>query len=405
MKTCSKYKMRWSICALMCMMGTSLYAEEMPLDQVTMSAEVDSAKVECLVQTENPIEVSAEEPVAEAISTEAETAEALANTAVTSQEEPEKRMNIFRRFAKAFGARDPEYLDPMKYELVVRPQNVEFFQNYKVSVKDDEGNVQSLRMSPHHSVKFGVALGWRWLVLGYSVNVAKPLKDRQQFEFTFSLLSRMLSLDLLLINHKGGNFKVDSSKGFDTNLSKGAVLPGVKAFTAGANAYYMFNHARYSYTAAYSHSNLQKRSAGSWILGVQLNKQRLEMGDNPGLPTAFKDLKFDYAKYNITGGYGYNWVLAPNFMVSATVMPAIGFNQVTNEKATAGNVLNNFKRLNFDFQTRMGFVYNTGRWYTGAYATTNVYDYRFNKTSMSNVVNYLNIYVGMNFFKQKRYRD
>ena len=70
MKTFSKYKMRWSMCALMCLFGTSLYAEETPVDQVTMSTEVDSAKVECLVQTENPIEVSAEEPVTEVISTE-----------------------------------------------------------------------------------------------------------------------------------------------------------------------------------------------------------------------------------------------------------------------------------------------------------------------------------------------
>ena len=394
------------LCAMMCLAGTSLHAETIASDSISTDMNVDSVQLVSMSQSsEDAIVIPVDETVVELVAANATEDEVMLISA-----EPEQRMNIFRRFAKAFGARDPEYLDPMKYELVVRPQNVEFFQNYKVSVKDDEGNVQSLRMSPHHSVKFGVALGWRWLVLGYSINVAEPRKDRNLFEFSFNLHSRMLALDLLLINHKAApeetpSFRINSSKGFDTPLSKGTYLPGVKAFTAYANAYYMFNHDKYSYTAAYSHSNLQKRSAGSWILGVQFNKQRLEMGNHAAMPDAFKNLKFDYAKYNITGGYGYNWVVAPNFLVSATVMPAIGFNQVINEKATAGNVLSAFKNLNFDVLTRVGFVYNTGRWYTGAYATTNVYDYKFNKTGMSNVVNYLNVYVGMNFFKQKRYRD
>ena len=173
------------LCAMMCLAGTSLHAETIASDSISTDMNVDSVQLVSMSQSsEDAIVIPVDETVVEPVAANATEDEGMLISA-----EPEKRMNIFRRFAKAFGARDPEYLDPMKYELVVRPQNVEFFQNYKVSVKDDEGNVQSLRMSPHHSVKFGVALGWRWLVLGYSINVAEPRKDRNLFEFSFNLHS------------------------------------------------------------------------------------------------------------------------------------------------------------------------------------------------------------------------
>ena len=196
------------LCAMMCLAGTSLHAETIASDSISTDMNVDSVQLVSMSQSsEDAIVIPVDETVVEPVAANATEDEAMLISA-----EPEKRMNIFRRFAKAFGARDPEYLDPMKYELVVRPQNVEFFQNYKVSVKDDEGNVQSIRMSPHHAVKFGVALGWRWLVLGYSINVAEPRKDRNLFEFSFNLHSRMLALDLLLINHKAAPEETPSEK-------------------------------------------------------------------------------------------------------------------------------------------------------------------------------------------------
>ena len=92
------------------------------------------------------------------------------------------------------------------------------------------------------------------------------------------------------------------------------------------NGYYVFNGRRYSQAAAYNQSVIQRRSAGSLLLGATIfassldmaekeNALLLEMGSCPG--------SMSLGEINVGLGYGYNWVPARGWVVNAMVMPTI----------------------------------------------------------------------------------
>ena len=66
------------------------------------------------------------------------------------------------------------------------------------------------------------------------------------------------------------NYRLTRASGFDSEASKNInkiAFSGIDTYLQNLNAYYVFKHKKFSYSAAYSQSGQQKRSAGSFILG------------------------------------------------------------------------------------------------------------------------------------------
>lgn len=331
-----------------------------------------------------------------------------------------KRKRLIRRFIDAFNAMDTTYIVPNYYNFAAMLQNTNFIQSYKIRAKDANGNSQSIRMRPQTAAKIGPYFGWRWIFLGCTFDVLHPKRVGEQTELSLSLYSQMLGLDAIYIKNKG-NFKINSVNGFGESLDtevRNVEFSGAETFTASVNAYYIFNHTRFSYPAGFAQSTVQRKSAGSWIVGLRFNHQRLNF-DSSKLPERMqiggvegdvpicdnlKMTKFNYSNYSISGGYAYNWVFAPRFLLAVSMTPSIGLNHAKGEKINSGTLFYNVKKLNFDVITRLGVVYNTNRWFVGASAISHIFDYKKSQISMSNVVNYVNVYVGVNFHKRKQYR-
>lgn len=95
----------------------------------------------------------------------------------------------------------------------------------------------------------------------------------------------------------------------------------IRAYQFGANAILLFNGKKFSYNAAFSQSQLQKKSAGSAIMAFSLRFSELKSGDL--IPDSVKmfygsisDLQRNrnYAFY-LQGGYGFN--LTKNYIYFA----------------------------------------------------------------------------------------
>lgn len=103
--------------------------------------------------------------------------------------------------------------------------------------------------------------------------------------------------------------------------------------TVSANVHYFFNHRKYSQSAAYNFSRYQLKSAGTWMVGLSYDHQRIGMDFSKlpkdmleYLPTLKTNYNFHYRDYDVLAGYGYNWVLKPRkWLVNATVLPSIGY--------------------------------------------------------------------------------
>lgn len=334
-----------------------------------------------------------------------------------------KAKNWLKRFFRNFDDYDTDYISPNYYNYTAMLQNTNFYQVYRMKGTDADGHTQTLQMAPSPSFKVGPYFGWRWIFLGYTFDVSHPGSAGATTEFSLSLYSSMLGCDLVYIRNTG-DFTLRKVTGFSDEVTRsvqGSQFSGMDSYTAAVNVYYVFNHRHFSYPAAYAQSTVQRKSCGSWMLGLSYSKQRVEFdytrlpqqllssgtGETSSGNTLIDELKIshvEYQSYNLSGGYAYNWVFARNCLFSLSLTPALGFKQAGGERLSGESIWLNVKNLKFDFISRAGIVWNNSHFFAGASLITHLYDYQKDSYSMSNYVNYLNIYVGFNFHRKSQYR-
>ena len=324
--------------------------------------------------------------------------------------------NIFVRFVRSFNAMDTAYIIPNYYNYTAMIQNTNFRQDIRLKGESENGESQSIFLSPNPAFKIGPYFGWRWIFLGYTFDLGHPKAAGKTTEFNLSLYSSMLGADLIYIRNTG-DFTIKRVDGFGDTDMRYKGFNGLNTYTACINAYYVFNHKRFSYPAAFAQSTVQRKSCGSWILGIRYDKQKITFDHtllpekliNPALggTEVVDQLKFNkinYRNYSVSGGYAYNWVFAKNCLFSASLVPSVGYKQAKGEKISGEEFWLNIKNLNIDFITRAGLVWNNSRWFAGASFVNHLYDYRRERLSLTNSVSYLNIYFGLCFNRRKEYR-
>ena len=94
------------------------------------------------------------------------------------------------------------------------------------------------------------------------------------------------------------------------------------------NGYYVFNGRHYSQAAAYNQSVIQRRSAGSFLLGATWYQSSSDYSNKKNaemilLSNNVNRIKLHQA--NIGFGYGYNLVPFRGFVINAMAMPTLSF--------------------------------------------------------------------------------
>lgn len=306
---------------------------------------------------------------------------------------------------------DSLYIEPNHYDWTLMVQNTNFYQVFALIGRTDDGTRQTIEFAQKPSYKVGPYIGWRWIFLGYTFDLSRLSHAANRTEASLSIYSKRLGGDIVFIKNSG-DFTIRRTTGFDgveRKQFKGTSFSGMSTYTMSINAYYVFNHHHFSYPAAYNQSTVQKRSAGSGILGFRYDHQRLNF-DHTQLPSTLIDqlcdeLQFShisYRNYSICGGYAYNWVFARNWLFAVSLTPAIGIKKMSGEKLSGAEIANHFKNFNVDFVARAGLVWNTQKYFAGISLVSHLYDYRRDQLSIANSVNYLNTYVGFYFGDKKK---
>ena len=205
----------------------------------------------------------------------------------------------------------------------------------------------------------------------------------------------------------------------NTSAMNGIPFGGLTSSIKGFNAYYIFNHHRFSYPAAFSQSTVQRRSAGSWLAGLGYTNHTLLMDwqslnsmmekklgetifDNV-LDSTLQSGKVKYTDMSLSVGYAYNWVFAHNWLLAASLSVALAYNQSQGQLRHKFINFKDFssKNVNLDGISRFGLVYNNSRWYAGLSAIFHAYNYRRANFSTNNIFGNINLYVGFNFGRRK----
>lgn len=154
-------------------------------------------------------------------------------------------------------------------------------------------------------------------------------------------------------------------------------LPNLRSTTIYANAYYGFNDETYSHRALLWQSQAQRKSAGSWLMGVSLGYDHIYT-DSAFIPA---DAVYDYWEIrNVTGyetttaavnlGYTHHFAFYDHWSLGLMFAPGVAATYGQVEEEGGGTRAPNF-HLSAMSETRVLLSYHRDRWFGGLAA--NVY--------------------------------
>ena len=252
---------------------------------------------------------------------------------------------------KAKSKVDPSYIEvpdkPWRVILRYKENAVDVDYKHSADFPDTHERIEwQLCFEPPVASSIGFWVGYRGLGFSYAKSLTKNAGRYYSFSSTgakYGINFRLRRFQTKDANFSAAAYKDGQMDGepYDTAFS----MPSpVWIRSVYVNGYYVFNGRRYSQAAAYNQSVIQRRSAGSLLLGATWYQSSFDYGDIAnGYFMIFGDgtscIKVHQA--NLGVGYGYNWVPLRGLVVNAMAMPTI-------------SVYNRVKVYNYDFNYYLG---------------------------------------------------
>ncbi len=273
-------------------------------------------------------------------------------------------VNTYRWGDKFFNGYDTTYVRGTGYKFNAKITTDSWLDGYNFRLPD---NTQ-IFMRTDPSTSLGFYLTYLAVSVGYDVNLNKyfggPDRNRERWRFGFNCM--LFAAEAYIVkNNVGATIK---KFGMEKNLD----LPfnGIDNYTWGIDAYYFFNHKRYSEAATFSYSRVQRRSQGAFYTGFSIYTQKLNF-DFSTLPSSLRELlpehwtdykyRVNTHNYALRVGYGYNWVFAPKWVLGVSESPIIGIRK--------GYVNSDIEKVSLSLYNRLklSVVWNSanGRFFAG----------------------------------------
>lgn len=218
-------------------------------------------------------------------------------------------------------------------------------------------------LSTSYKTTVSIGASYRGISASLAINPAKMKGVYKDYELNLNYYSSSISLDFSYQRSESlaGDIRRDDNW---ERLEAGDLILKVVNFAG----YYTFNHRRFSYPAAFNQSYIQRRSAGSWLVGISYQGGIIETSEdlkvkNPNAPVA----SIDIGHIGIGGGYGYNLVLGKKWLFHISMMP--NFVVYNRNNFTLNGERKEAKRIRFNmiFNERVAIVHNfTPRIFAGA---------------------------------------
>lgn len=165
-------------------------------------------------------------------------------------------------------------------------------------------------MKANRKMTLSVGVSYLGLSLSAALNPAKLMGKYHDYELNFNLYGKCFGFDFIYQDAKNftGWHDMDGMERIDLPED----ILSVK--TLNVNAYYVFNHRRFSYPAAFTQSYIQRRSTGSFLLAVSGQGQHAKLNWD-------QEMNLKITNIGIGGGYGYNYVPSRNWLLHISSLP------------------------------------------------------------------------------------
>lgn len=219
-----------------------------------------------------------------------------------------------------------------------------------------EGKEGSSRLKTAHKATISLGASYRGISAGLTLNPGSLSGRNKDMEINVNAYSNRYGIDIIYQDSKTLS-GTSSFNGKDIFLERGMV----DFKTLIVDGYYAFNGRRFSYPAAFSQSYIQKRSAGSWLVGFSYLGGRIKTTSSK--PADAPELRIYAGHFAIGGGYGYNLVVGKRLLLHLSTLPTLVIVNRNNVEVNGVRQDMNTKFPDVIFTGRASVVYHFKRKY------------------------------------------
>ncbi len=310
----------------------------------------------------------------------------------------------------------PAYFQSYADKLHIRLYGITKYNRFFLN-KDDISLNERLGYSPNRNLNLGAGFNHKWLGIAFAFDLPFINKDdnvrgnTHSFDFLLNIITKRLIIDVFYQEYFGYYFT--SPRLLDKTWKDGDAYPqreDLKTTSYGLNAYYVFNHKKFSYKAAFIQTERQLKSAGSFLANFGANRYRL-WGDSSIVPSniakfestdKFKDGTF----YTLAATAGYIHTFVVLQRIYATLGATGGFSANYKEyfDDNSDKVHINWS-LGTSITGRFALGYNSEKFFIGTNMSFQTYRVNLNeKFNLGYEIGVMRIFFGYRFNTPRQLR-
>lgn len=262
---------------------------------------------------------------------------------------------------------DPNYYERYPYKLIISPFLVKSYNGLALATPGVKEDISYISNSP---AGVGLRAGYDWFSVSASYGISAIDKNYKSKGKTKALnlqtnfMARNFVVDVYFQKYSGMYLRGGNLPAY--NAQPYYIRPDIDNKLLGVSASWVFNGKKFSIRPPFKFDGWQKKSAGSFLAGVEYLMGSVQ-SDSAFIPAAYKK---DFAhsnvnklKYTLFGpnvGYGHTFVIGRHFFVSA--LGTFNADVSHTQEFSLDNAVS--RRWNFapNIYFRGGIGYNTPAW-------------------------------------------
>jgi hypothetical protein len=273
---------------------------------------------------------------------------------------------------------DTSYITNSKRRLTITIPISKKYYGFNI---DDLNAKKKLNYSPN--TYYNVGFNFSNIILTFGFVPALKLGARQgrgntkSVDFQLTIIGRRVITDVNYQNYKG--FYVHNSNDFKLNYQDPEVIiirPDIKVISYGVNTMFVYNYKKYSLRGAFSFTDVQRKSAASFMTGIYHSHVVFSSSDSAfvkyPIRSYFSPLlneinRISVISVGVSGGYGYTFV-HKKILFSTAVNVGLG-GQKTNYTTIDNNGHSLPLSLSIHVNAKAALRYDNIKFFTGVLAT------------------------------------
>ncbi len=276
---------------------------------------------------------------------------------------------------------------------------------------------QAVDYSPNDRFNVGFGFSYKWMGIGIAFNLPFINDDDDKYgktdrlDMQMNVFARKFFIDLFLDYYQGFYVTNPGDVYEDHDESMGYPKhPEMVTADVGLSFVYIINNKKFSYRASFTQNEIQKRMAGSMLVGV-IAYYSGTAADTSFIPLPLIQDFAEHENYRFTEvealsigpvfGYAYNFVIAKRFLITISTLPGLMY-QNTKTRSELGAVSKGGD-IGFVIGNKISICYNRGNYFGGFNYNDFHTFYNYKTMGLSTNVGNFKLFFGRRFNVKKKH--